>query len=111
MDSTGAACMIHQARAVRVAQVLNMADNQVSGMVKLRGVPKLRALILTNNAITGIRGVPPVMTAQSSIDHHTASTADPDHRSLKPSPLRCRAGQAAGSQHTCDQEQQHHGAE
>jgi hypothetical protein len=53
---------------VHDAQVLNLADNQVSGMVKLRGVPKLRALILTNNAITGIRGVPSVMTAQASID-------------------------------------------
>lgn len=68
--------MIHQARVVRIAQVLNMADNQVSGMVKLRGVPKLRALILTNNAITGVRGVPP--------RHGSASTtcAFADHRIL-----------------------------
>jgi hypothetical protein len=36
-------------------------------MVKLRGVPKLRALILTNNAITGIRGVPPSHDSMAAI--------------------------------------------
>ena len=41
----------------RVDQVLNLAGNQISGKLKVEGVPKLRALIANDNAITAVKGM------------------------------------------------------
>ena len=38
-------------------QVLNIAGNQLSGNIRVQGVPKLRALIANDNAITAVKGV------------------------------------------------------
>ena len=40
-----------------VLQVLNVGGNQVSGKLKIQGMPKLRALIANDNAITAVKGV------------------------------------------------------
>ena len=37
-------------------QVLNIAGNKISGKLRLHGVPKLRALIANDNAITAVKG-------------------------------------------------------
>ena len=37
-------------------QVLNVGGNQVSGKLKIQGMPKLRALIVNDNAITAVKG-------------------------------------------------------
>lgn len=40
-------------------QVLNVGGNQVSGKLKIQGMPKLRALIANDNAITAVKGAVP----------------------------------------------------
>ncbi len=39
-----------------ILQVLNIAGNQLSGSIRVQGVPKLRALIANDNAITAVKG-------------------------------------------------------
>ena len=43
------------------AQVLNVAGNKLSGTLRIKGVPKLRALIANDNEITAVKGrsIPP----------------------------------------------------
>ena len=42
--------------ATLTMQVLNIAGNKISGKLRVQGVPKLRALIANDNAITAIKG-------------------------------------------------------
>jgi hypothetical protein len=37
-------------------QVLNIGGNKLSGLLRIKGVPKLRALIANDNAITVVKG-------------------------------------------------------
>lgn len=37
-------------------QVLNVAGNKLRGTLRIRGVPKLRALIANDNEITAVKG-------------------------------------------------------
>lgn len=42
--------------AVLRAQVLNVGSNKLSGQLRIKGVPKLRALIANGNDITAVKG-------------------------------------------------------
>ncbi len=48
--------MSHPLTWYRTLQVLNIAGNQLSGSIRVQGVPKLRALIANDNAITAVLG-------------------------------------------------------
>ena len=47
---------VYMSLAMACVQVLNVAGNKLSGKLRLQGVPKLRALIANDNAITAVKG-------------------------------------------------------
>ena len=60
-------------------QVLNVAANKISGKLRLQGVPKLRALIANDNAITAVKGAAhdasyPRLTTIRDFEHMSSLT-------------------------------------
>ena len=68
-------------------QVLNIAGNKLSGSIRVQGVPKLRALIANDNAITAVKGATKVR--QSS--HAVLPCCAPSHVTLPWAPHRDHA--------------------